>query len=310
MSLYVHLGDLDLFGNQVAEDEHDDVFRAYALDRDEVRAFADPGRRLCFARAYKGEGKSALLRLAAERIRREADAPPLVIHSPITAFAPSLDSDDFDAWVRTWKAALFGRVAQAVGTTLGFAWTDDAMSLVEEAERKGVRSRSFVGSILDRFRPKLKGGGIEVDLGKAGVVDSESIVQRWAAESAPIWFLIDDVDQSFENTPKYRAKVASFFVACRQAVNAVPQLRIRAAVRPSVWTTIKLHFEALSHVEQYMTDLSWSEDSMRRLLSRRIEGYLVRRDRWSSVADSLPTDIKQRDRALIARKQMRCGRRS
>jgi hypothetical protein len=49
----------DLFGNDAAEDEDEDVFRAYAPQRDEVGTFTDAARRLCVARAYKGEGKSA-----------------------------------------------------------------------------------------------------------------------------------------------------------------------------------------------------------------------------------------------------------
>jgi hypothetical protein len=61
----------DLSGNDAAEDEEEEVFQAYAVDRTETSNFADATRRLCIARAYKGEGKSALLRMAATRILRD-----------------------------------------------------------------------------------------------------------------------------------------------------------------------------------------------------------------------------------------------
>lgn len=68
MSVKIQLDALDLFGNDAAEDEEEDIFQSYALEREETRIFTDPLRRLCVVRAYKGEGKSALLRLAASRV--------------------------------------------------------------------------------------------------------------------------------------------------------------------------------------------------------------------------------------------------
>lgn len=292
-----------LFGNEAAEDEDEDIFATYAIDRDEVQAFADPQRRLCFVRAYKGEGKSALLRLVARRLQRST-ASPLVIRGPVNSFAPTATAQSFDDWLKNWKASLLERVAREVGTTINFAWTDDAMSLVEQAEKTGYRSRGLVASILDRIKPKIKLGlseaNVEVSSEKLGTTDPERTLQRWVTGQEPIWLIVDDVDQNFENTESSRARAAAFFVACRQITNVIPELRIRAAVRPNVWTTLKLHFEPLSHVEQYMTDLAWDEQSIRRMLSKRVEGYLVRTAQWESLVDTLPTDSMKRDRALIA----------
>lgn len=71
----VNLTDPTLFGNESAEDEREDVFISYAFERPEVDAFSDGNNRLGFARAYKGEGKSALLRLTERRIRKTVPAP-------------------------------------------------------------------------------------------------------------------------------------------------------------------------------------------------------------------------------------------
>jgi hypothetical protein len=80
----------------------------------------------------------------------------------------------------------------------------------------------------------------------------------------------------------------------------IPELRIRAAVRPNVWTTLKLEFEALSHLEQYTRDLVWDEDGARRLLAKRIEGFLRLTGKWDQVKGSLPSESGARERLLIS----------
>ena len=60
----INLADPDLFGNDAAEDEVDDIFNSSALKRDELGTFTDARKRIRVVRAYKGEGKSALLRMA------------------------------------------------------------------------------------------------------------------------------------------------------------------------------------------------------------------------------------------------------
>lgn len=295
----IDLGAPDLFGNDAAEDEDEQVFRAYALEREEVETFADAARRLCVARAYKGEGKSALLRIAASRI-----VGTVLIRDSANTFAPALSGTEFPRWVREWKKAILGRVAVEVGSRIGMAWSDDAMALVEEAERQGFKSRSVLSSIIERIGLKAKvtvgQAQVEAALAKLGSPDPGAAVQRWLTGKEPVWIFVDDVDQNFQTTPENKVKVASFFIACREMTNVVPQLRIRAAVRPNVWTIMKMEFEALSHVEQYVTDLSWEEEGNRRLLARRIEGYFSRRGKWDDLVAELPTGQSERDKAVIA----------
>ena len=144
----------DLFGNDAAEDEAEDVFRAYAIDRDEVASFSDESRRLCVARAFKGEGKSALLRLAVARILKQKP-DSLVVRETASALAPDVSTADFGTWVREWKKALLTRVASEVGQRIGMAWSDDSMALVEEAERQGFKSRSVVSLYSHLFHACL-----------------------------------------------------------------------------------------------------------------------------------------------------------
>ena len=292
----------DLFGNDAAEDEEEGVFQAYAVDRDETRNFSDPTRRVCIIRAYKGEGKSALLRLAATRLIEQHGPSTVIIRDSANSFAPNLTGPDFGQAVREWKRSVLGRVATAVGSRIGMAWSDDAISLVEEAERQGFKGRSIVSSIVDRLTPKVKfkEAELEVAFSKLGTPNPAAAVRRWLHGREPVWIFVDDVDQNFQNTAASKSMVASFFVACREMANLIPELRIRSAVRPNVWTTIKMEFEPLSHVEQYVTDLSWSESANRTLLAKRVEGYLSRKGQLDDLVDRLPTDQAQRERWLIA----------
>jgi len=293
----------DLFGNDVAEDEDDDVFRAYAVDRDEVSSFSDKFRKLCIVRAYKGDGKSALLRLAMSQVRSSCGNDVIMAHGSVSSFAPTIQTEDFTTWVREWKKALFSRIANEVGSKIGFAWTDDEISLVEQAEKGGFKSRSLISTIIERITLKGKSPAIEVEaaIKKPGVTEAEGVLKRWTEGKEPIWVFVDDVDLNFQNNNHNKQKVASFFVACREVINSVPEVRVRATVRPNVWTIIKMEFEALSHIEQYITDLSWSENAMRRLLAKRVEGYCMRKELWAEMIEDLPTDIVHRELDLIAK---------
>jgi hypothetical protein len=298
----IRLTDPHLFGNDAAEDEDAEVLESYAIERPELGDFTSASRRICIARAYKGEGKSALLRLSASQVERSGE-PQIVVFISANSLSPTLDTADFPAWIRAWKAAILGQLAAEVGATIGAAWSDDTMSLVEEAERQGFKSRSVVSAILDRLKiGQLDLGALKVNplsQQRLGATNPEKVLQRWAKQGTRVWLFIDDVDLNFQNTASQKAKVASFFVACREVVNTVKGLSLRAAVRPSVWTIIKLEFEALSHVEQYIHDLRWSEDAIRTMLARRVEAYLKRNSMWKALEGGLPGNAFDRDKALI-----------
>lgn len=280
------LTDPTLFGNDAAEDERDDVFYTYAVERPELAHFADRKRAFAVARAYKGEGKSALLRLTRRQV--ELIREPLIVVSKTGAdLSPEVSRDDYPAWVRAWKASILGMLAVEIGSQIGVAWSDDAMSLVEESEKQGFKRRSLLSSILDRLKlPAIELGGAKLSLPeqrRLGTVNPAEAIKRWSKGKTELWLFVDDVDKNFENTPGHSIRTASFFDACRELGNAIPELRIRSAVRPNVWTILRLQFESLSHVEQYLTNLEWSEDDTRLLLARRIRGYLMRTDQWQTV---------------------------
>lgn len=291
----IDVSDSTLFGNEASELEDENVFFSYAVNRKELNQFLDEKSLIQIACSYKGEGKSGLLRLVKHRLSGETDSP-LVISAIGTDLSPPLNSDDSDEWTRAWKERIVRLIASEIGTRIGVAMTDDTISLVEHAELSGFKSRSIVSALFDR----LKSPVLEVTRERLGINNPERLIQRYAKGRSTIWLIVDDVDQNFENTARHRLKVATFFIACRQLVTSVPELRFRMSVRPNIWAILKRQFEGLSHLQQYICDLSWTADDYRSLLARRIQSYLERKGQWEKTKRYFPPDQTKREIQLIA----------
>ena len=298
----IDLSDPTLFGNDAAEDETQEVLDSYFVDRDEITDFLDPSHLLRILRAYRGEGKSAILRKAHARLQ---DQDCISIRTTGASLSPDVSGRDPGLWTKAWKGAIFQQIAVEVGSTIGMAWSDDAMALVEESEKNGFRSRSVVSSILDRFNvngiPQRK---------PMGTPDPEKTIQRWTKGKCPIWLFVDDIDENFQNTAEFRCKVASFFTASRQIVNNVPDIRVRTGIRPNIWSIIRADAESLSKVEQYSVDVRWDIPLMRSILAKRIEGYIERTGQQKTIeAYSLQPKHVREERlvALAFEPQMEWG---
>ena len=289
----IKLNDVNLFGNDAADLESEALFFSYALKRQELNDFLDGERTIQIARAYKGEGKSALLRLVKKQLDKH-DYGEIVVSAIGPDHSPVVDGVDADIWTREWKKSLLKLVACEIGSRIGKAFEDDAISLVEEAEANGFKKRGFVSAIADRLKTKhLEKEKIDFD-------NFEKIVQRYINDRPLIWLVIDDIDQNFVNNERWKVKLAAFFTACRQIVSVIPELRIRAAVRPNVWAIIKREYESLSHLEQYMLDMDWSKVHFRQLLACRIKAYLERTRQLVYVQPNLPHDPTANELALIS----------
>ena len=293
-AMKIKLDDKSLFGNEAAEDEVETIFTSYVIERAEVAQFTDASFPVAVARAYKGEGKSALLRLVALRLREKAPSP-IVISIPASLISPEFDSTDSDKWLRGWKENILRLAAREIGSSISLAFSDDAISLVEEAEANGFKERSFVSTLVDRLKSKA----IPLEKNRVTVQNPEQLLKRWAASGSTVWFVIDDVDQNFENTPMHKVKVATFFTALRQIANHIPEFRFRSSVRPNVWSIVKREHEALSHVEQYISDLNWSQDDFYELIARRIEGYLRRSGHWELIQKDFSSARSTKNKQII-----------
>ncbi len=288
----IDVSDTTLFGNDAAEDESQQIFESYFLSRPEIDQFTDVSHRLRILRAYRGEGKSAILRMAFHVIK-EKDY--IAVRTTGASLAPDVTGSDPSAWTKGWKQAMFSHLASEIGAQIGMAWSDDAMSLVDEAERNGFRARSFTSGVLDRIN------GLKMPERRVlGTPNAERLLQRWQRGRPKVWLFVDDVDENFANTPEFRAKVAAFFSASRQVMTLVPDIRIRTGVRPNVWRIIRSDAESLSKVDQYAIDIGWDESLLRGVLAKRVEGYLLRtgQDAVLSRFDGMKPAI--RDERLVA----------
>ncbi|TWT74307.1 P-loop ATPase, Sll1717 family [Allorhodopirellula solitaria] len=272
----IDLNDGTLFGNDAAEDEATDVFNAYFLPRSEVTDFMDGTMQFRFLRAYRGEGKSAIIRHVSHENAGVGIWGTKVTGSSIS---PNISSADPNVWNREWQRSILNSLAAEIGRNIGFAWSDDGMSLVEEAERSGYKQRSFVSSILRRL--KIEGVPEMIEPTSSAHVPR---IQRYLDGQDPIWLFVDDIDEDFQNTDQFRQRVSAFFSACRHLANAIPQLVIRTSIRPNVWRILRAHSESLSKVDQYALDLNWTEGTIRGIVAKRIEGYLIRNNRSELIS--------------------------
>lgn len=279
MVVRIDLTAFQLFGNEAAEDEDEDVFWSNLLKREDLADFDSSANTIKVVSAYKGEGKSSLLRALGATMSRKPDC--LVVSTTGSDASPELASPAPAKWARAWKKALFNLIAAEVGAKLDTAWTDDSMSLVEEAEKQGFRRKSLIGAIIDRMKPAItlanSAIGVQLGSGKSAETNYEGIMQRFRSDDVKlIWLVVDDIDRNFRDTKQDRARIAGFFDAIRDMANSVPQLRVRTSIRPNVYAALKREFESFSHVRQYVLKISWTELQMRRMLAQRIEGYLGR----------------------------------
>jgi hypothetical protein len=284
------LDDEELFGNETAEDEEESNFLAYALERPEFDLFLNPTKKLRVVRAYKGEGKSALLRWTYLALR---DFKNVAVHD---AFASSVlprnkHLDDSD-YVQEWKDAFLATAAMALGAKLELKFDDDVISLREEAERGGFRRRGFVAAVLARLK------GLPGTPQAAGVTDPAEMLRRVAgANDMQIWLIIDDLDENFVDTEADSIRVMSALVAMRQISTQVREISFRTSIRPSTWAIIKRKYEALSKVEPYVIDLQWSYPQLEALLGSRVRAYLQRNSGMAVASGRLR---QMTDRELVA----------
>jgi hypothetical protein len=293
-SIQINLADVSLFGNDAADLEQEPLFFSYAVPRSELDDLLDNENSIQVIRAYKGEGKSALLRIVRNKLAQN-DSDQLIVPLIGPDHSPNLDNNDSDLWTREWKKTLLRLVANEIGSRLGSAFTDDAIFLVEEAEANGFRQRTFISTITDRLTSNIS----PLQRSRLQVANYDQLVKRFMTGRPLIWLVIDDVDQNFANTEKWKVKLGAFFTACRQIVGVIPELRIRTAIRPNVWAIIKREFESLSHIEQYMHDLSWTANQFQQLLAARVTSYLKRTHQWDTVSKALPHEEFLRHQALI-----------
>lgn len=270
------LADPELFGNEAGEDEDEEILDSYFLDKEEFDRFYSPQKRLAFVRSRKGMGKSTLLKQTLYK-RQKTNPDELVIHVKASDLFALQDTPGQSSaeMIYGWQQRICTRINLELGATLRLGFTDDSMLLIESSEIAGFRNRNIVSALFDRL--KIKGAGIEVERTRISANDSEQVLSRVLdKKDVIVWMSIDDIDATFINTEHERLKVSTFFSACRNIINNVKGLCIRASVRTDVWSILAQHDEALDKCEQYMLDLKWSTTDTGRILENKVLSFFVR----------------------------------
>jgi hypothetical protein len=238
----------------------------------------------------KGTGKSALLVRFAHMLRSTADGPPpLVIHtvpSSLVALREPPATEDNALLVNHWKQVICAAINMELARDIGFAWTDNQMAVVDSAEVAGFKGRNLLGALLSRVMNKATLAGVELALTPRPAANAEQLLRRLDREEGlqrPVWFLLDDLDARYQNTPQQQALIAAFFSACRKLVQDTQGIGIRATLRTDVWTGLS-HTEDMDKVEQYRTEIKWSGRQLKTLLAMRILAWLRRHAPGSPMA--------------------------
>lgn len=291
------------FGNEAGDDVEPGELAEYFYEQVEFEQFCKPSKKLEVVTAKKGVGKSALLKWSAERVSnyypddivitcRGAD----LVRSKFK-LGPATDNPNDRA--RDWMIRLCAMANRAIARTIKLAITDDDMTMVESAEIDGFKSRNIVGCLLDRLAKLIPGDGPQ----KISIQEEIQLAKR--KKDRKIWFFVDDLDATFQNTKEEMLELATFFSACRYLNQDIQGYRFRATLRQDVWPLVRRFDEASDKTGQYVEQLDWSREEFTGLLAKRIQSQAIHID-----AQSVETVDKMTEKDLwdlVFEKEMKWG---
>jgi hypothetical protein len=313
--MQINLADESLFGNDAGEDEIESVLMSYFVDREEFKTFLNPAKPIHIAKGRKGMGKSALLvRFAHDLRHATTDPKPVVVHlvaADLVALRKPPDTENPHVLQNYWQQVICGAINMELAREIGFAWKDDQIALVETAELTGFKGRNLFGALISRIIGKINLGAVELASRPLEIVNHEQLLSRVSQQAAlprAVYFLLDDIDTQYQNTPAQQLYISTFFSACRNlAVNNISQLHIRATVRSDVWASNR-SAENLDIFEQYLTDITWSANQQKSILTNRVFAYIKRNDPTGKIASTWNVGNNADDLLnLVFVKQMKWG---
>ncbi len=260
-----------LFGSENADLEDAELFESYSLDKTSFLDIYNPKRKIGLLCAYKGCGKSAVLRLISNKFK----SPELAIVVKIAAqeYSPDIDSSDPADWMKGWRKIFLRQIASEIGASIKAAYSDDSTHLVEVAENYGFRNSNIVGYITKRVSEKYQ-------LSKTPLSLEEGInkrIERYLSDKdIPVWLLIDDVDLNFRNEPKIKAKIVGFLNAIKSLSTQIPDLRIRSTIRPNIWAILAEEYDSVNQLKEFRINLDWSDQDIKDLLQKRVSSFYDR----------------------------------
>ena len=132
-----------IFGNDSGEDENPKILAGYFVEHQSFGKAYDKTRPLEIVKARKGMGKSALLSHLKYRLtddQKPIDAKAIVIKVTGNELMGLADFSNNDSSLleNRWKQVICKRISMELAAQMGFACSDDTMSLIEAAEIEGL----------------------------------------------------------------------------------------------------------------------------------------------------------------------------
>lgn len=307
----LRLDDRLLWGNEAADDEDPELLNSYFVTQNnsEWDNFFDVDVTFSIARARKGMGKSAILKECAFRNKSQDNCividikgSDLIAHKRLQEGIQDVTQSIFD-----WKQRICAIINYKLGEKIGFAFSDDTITLVENAELSGYKQRNLVGSLLDRLKGKIPLLTDTIEVNKLECSNQAQLLKRISDKekiAQKVLLLIDDIDATFKNTEVECLNLSTFFTACREVASGYKGISIRSVVRSDVWACILAKDEALDKVEQYIFDIEWSKKEFRSFLIERIKSYCKRKN----LEHLISTDKKEDILSLVFEKKFPWGK--
>lgn len=270
--------DLSLFGNSASEDEDSDIFESYALRRNEVDAFLSDNK-ICIIKTLKGCGKSAVLRIA----KHELEAQKKILFSiNLTDISPEYESEDPDLWVKKWKEAIYTRIAEEIGSLNDIPldkFRDDIKNVAIDAGRRQANFLDKLKSLLSSVSISAQCHQMKVGVTTGSVVAPNNVANPvMVGLNDNIYIFIDDIDHNFINEKKVKARLVGFLTACRYISNETPKVKFRLTLRPNSWSIVRREYPSMnSHIGQYIISMHWTHGEIKKILQKRIHGYIKRK---------------------------------
>jgi hypothetical protein len=259
------------FGNEAGDDVQPAEIVNFFVEQLSFRKFLNPTKKILLATAKKGVGKSALIRWIEAKVQEEYSDEVLVVSCKgsdlvRSNFKLSSELKLPNDYIRDWMVRICALVNRRIGSEINFAFGDDAIALVESAELDGFKSRNLISALADRMKKIIPQQATSEKLHAANEIE---LLKRF--ENKKVWFLVDDLDATYQRTESENLELSTFFSACRNLSSQVTGITFRITMRTDVWPLIRRYDESLDKFEQYVHDITWSQANFRTLLFKRIK---------------------------------------
>lgn len=247
-----------LLGREFAQKDRN--FLEYCVPREDIlERLRNVKRPFFLIVAPRGSGKSGLLLMLEDELRRMGSATSRVIKKYYEDIALPMKADDVDTSVQHWLAMMLEWIVADIGTSIEVPETPDEVFAVELAEVRGLRER--------RKQTQSHDSTVSFD-------NMRLIAKRlFAKTNQKFWLLLDEMDDYYSNTRSRNHALVGLLQACDAITGLSDQILVRVTIRPHIHAHLKTNFDVVQKFRDAELPLHWTEVQLRSLLVRRIQHF-------------------------------------